>query len=57
LSVDSWWLNNLKDDGAQAVLVESSSTAWSYSHGPNGQTLTRVGQAIQNTTHTRGATP
>src|SRR5918911_3548226 len=56
LSVNSWWLNNLKADGAQAVLVESSSTAWSYSHGPNGQTLTRVGQAIQNTTHTHGAT-
>jgi hypothetical protein len=57
VSVDSWWLNNLKADGAQAVLVESSTTAWSYAHGPNGQTLTRVGQAIQNATHTRGATP
>jgi hypothetical protein len=57
LSVDSWWLHNLKADGAQAVLVESSSTAWSYPHGPNGQTLTRLGQAIQSTTHTQGATP
>jgi len=57
MSVDSWWLHNLKADGAQAVLVESSSTTWSYPHGPNGQTLTLVGQAIQSTTHTQGATP
>jgi hypothetical protein len=61
LSVDSWWLNNLRADGAQAVLVESSSTTWSYPNGPNGQTLTLVGQAIArraiSTTHTQGATP
>jgi hypothetical protein len=56
LSVDSWWLKNLKADGAQAVLVESSQTAWTYPNGPNGQALTLVGQEIQNTTGTKSAT-
>jgi hypothetical protein len=46
LSVDTWWLNNLKADGARAVLVESSTTAWTYRNGPNSQALELVGQAI-----------
>jgi hypothetical protein len=50
LSVDSWWLNNLKADGAQAVLVEDGSTTRSYLKGPHSQTLTLVGRRIQSTT-------
>jgi hypothetical protein len=50
LSVDTWWLNNLKADGARAVLVESSTTAWTYRNGPNSQALDLVGQVIQRTT-------
>jgi hypothetical protein len=59
--VDTWWLNNLKADGAQAVLVESSTTAWTYRHGPNSQALELVGQALARRASkaplTTGATP
>ena len=61
LSVDTWWLDHLKADGARAVLVESSTTAWTYRHGPNSQALVLVGQAIarraSGATLTRDATP
>jgi len=57
LSVDTWWLNNLKADGAQAVLVESRATAWTYPNGPNSQTLMLVGQVIRNTTLGTNPTP
>jgi hypothetical protein len=50
LSVASWWLNNLKADGAQAVLLEGRSTTQSYRNGHNSQTLTPVGQKIQSAT-------
>jgi hypothetical protein len=57
LSVDTWWLNNLKADGARAVLLESSTTAWTYPNGPNSQVLKPVGQAIQRATLTGRALP
>jgi hypothetical protein len=61
LSVDTWWLDHLRADGAQAVLVESSTTAWTYRQGPNSQALALVGQAIARRTSkdplTPGATP
>jgi hypothetical protein len=50
LSVASWWLNNLKADGAQAVLLEGRWTARSYLKGPHSQTLTLVGQKLQSAT-------
>jgi hypothetical protein len=57
LSVDTWWLDHLKEDGARAVLLESSTTAWIYPNGPNSQVLELVGQAIQRATLTGRATP
>src|SRR5256714_5327462 len=57
LSVDSWWLNNLKADGAQAVLLEERNTAWAYPSGPNSQAPTLVGQALQSTTPADSSAP
>jgi hypothetical protein len=61
LSVDTWWLDHLKAYGARAVLVESSTTAWTYRKGPNSQVLELVGQAIARrtlrATRTRRALP
>jgi hypothetical protein len=57
LSVDTWWLDHLKADGARAVLLESSETAWTYRNGPNSQVLGLVGRAIQRATLTGRATP
>ena len=50
LSVASWWLNNLKADGAQAVLMEGRLRARSYRKAPHSQALTLVGQKIQSAT-------
>src|SRR5919204_476704 len=57
LSVDSWFLNNLKADGAQAVLVEERNTAWAYPNGPTSEAATLVGQAIQSTSSSTTAPP
>jgi hypothetical protein len=57
LSVNSWFLNNLKADGAQAVLVEMRNTAWAYPDGPTSGAATLVGQAIQSTSSSNPAAP
>jgi hypothetical protein len=57
LSVDTWWLNNLKSDGASAVLVEDNGTAWTTPDGPKTQTLTLVGHQIQQVTLNSPAAP
>jgi hypothetical protein len=57
LSVNSWFLNNLKADGAQAVLVEMRNTAWAYPDGPTSGAATLVGQAIQSTSSSNTAAP
>jgi hypothetical protein len=50
LSVDGWWLQHLRDDGAQAVLVEGRQTAWMYPGGPQTATPTLVGRMMQQYT-------
>jgi hypothetical protein len=55
--VDSWFLNNLKADGAQAVLVEERNTAWAYPNGPTSGAATLVGQAIQSISSSTIAAP
>jgi hypothetical protein len=57
LSVDSWWLANLRADGAQAVLIEERNTAWSYPSGPNAQAATLVGKVIEGTDPGRPSAP
>jgi hypothetical protein len=47
LSVDAWWLQNLKRFGAKAVLIEERNTAWSYPKGPTSPMLTAVGRMMQ----------
>jgi hypothetical protein len=47
LSVDQWWLANLRHYGAKAVLVEERNTAWGYPRGPTSPTLTVVGRMMQ----------
>ena len=46
--VDSWWLDNLPNDGAKSVLVECHVTAWLYPNGPDSQILTETGRKIQS---------
>lgn len=46
LPVDSWWLAHLRTYGAQAVLIESHVTVWTYPNGSTSQTLTSTGQAV-----------
>ena len=50
LPVDSWWLAHLSSYRAQAVLIESHVTVWTYPNGPTSQTLTPTGQAVACTT-------
>jgi hypothetical protein len=47
LSVDQWWLANLRHYGAKAVLVEERNTAFAYPKGPTSPTLTAVGRMMQ----------
>ena len=58
-SIQFWFvlLNNLKSDGASAVLIEDHTTAWQSLNGPNTQTLTLVGQQIQQVTLDSPAAP
>ena len=43
VQIDGWWLNNLKNYGARAVLIEDKSTAFNrYTY-----VLTEVGRLIQ----------
>ena len=45
--VDHWWLSNLQLYRAQAVLVESHVTLWSYRYGYNSQRLTMAGFVLE----------
>jgi hypothetical protein len=47
LSVDRWFLEHLRADGARAVLIEERNTALSYPNGPESRTLTAVGRLVQ----------
>lgn len=42
---DNWWLRHLAKFGAQSVMLESSTTLWTYPDGPNSQTPTPAGTA------------
>lgn len=44
--IDRWWLANLKKYGAEAVLIESHVTLWTYPNGARSQTLTPTGLAL-----------
>jgi len=48
--IDTWWLDNLGADGAQAVLVEEASTAFTFPNGPYTPTLTATGLVIRQAT-------
>lgn len=47
---DSWWLQNLASDGAQAVLVDSHVTLWHYPDGPQSQVATPTGHDVEAAT-------
>jgi len=48
--IDKWWLDNLRADGALAVLVEDASTAFTFPDGPYSPVLTATGREIKQVT-------
>ncbi len=48
--IDKWWLDNLRADGASAVLVEEGGTAFTFPDGPYSPVLTATGQEIKQVT-------
>jgi hypothetical protein len=50
VAVDRWWLNNLRKDGARAVLIESATTLWHGKGHLSHERLTKTGRLIEAVT-------